>query len=93
MIVKGYINIQENPRGGVYTGADIHETEEDAKRHASKLTVCQVYIAFDTESTKRTRDMSEYYAKKELEEERLQERVGVKTKRKYTKHIKEVQET
>lgn len=91
MIVKGYINIQQSPKG-FYTGADIHETEELAKAHASKLTVCQVYIAFDTECQKRTRDMTRYYAEKELEEERIQERIGSKIKRKYTKRTKESKE-
>jgi hypothetical protein len=46
-IIKGYINIQRNSKGGIYTGGDIHETVELAKHYASKATITQVYLAFE----------------------------------------------
>ena len=85
MVIKGYVNIQmvEN-RGKVsfYTGCDIHPDIESAKRVASKNTVQQVYIAFDTEDSKqkRERDMTDYHAKKEETEQLLQERVREKSR-------------
>jgi len=42
-----FINIQENPQGGFYTGGDIHPTAERAKLMASKQTVAQHYIALE----------------------------------------------
>lgn len=46
-VIKGYVNIQRNPRGGFYTGGDIHDTVEGAKRVASNNTVTQIFIAFE----------------------------------------------
>ncbi len=46
-VIKGFINIQANPKGGFYTAADIHDTVEKAKAVASKQTITQVYIAFE----------------------------------------------
>jgi len=94
MIIKGFINIQNvtNTSGKtqVYTGGDIHATEEAAKLIANKNTIGQIYIAFEYEpEAKRTRDMRAYYGEKELEEGRFSERIGVKAKRKYTRKVKE----
>lgn len=49
-ILSGWINIQHytgNPSiiNSYYTGADIHPSEESAKKVASKYTVAQVYVA------------------------------------------------
>lgn len=90
MVIKGYINIQrcETTPGRVsfYTGADIHLDEESAKKFASKNTIAQVYIAFETDpKIKREKDMTEFYAKKEETEERVQKRVREKSKRTYRK--------
>lgn len=42
----GWVNIQKVPNGGMFTGADIHETEELAKKHASANTITQTRIEF-----------------------------------------------
>ena len=53
MLRTGWINIQVSKtiqRGhkvtGFHTGADIHETEELAKKHASANTITQARIEF-----------------------------------------------
>ena len=46
-VKKGWINIQRNPKGGFYTGGDIHDDVETAKRFATKNTLCQQFIAFE----------------------------------------------
>lgn len=48
-VIKGFINIQKNPRGGYYTGGDIHDTLELAKKFSTKNTVSSVYIAFEVD--------------------------------------------
>lgn len=91
MVIKGYVNIQRLEHAGrvsYYTGSDIHADIDSAKRVANKNTVLQIYIAFDTEDMtvhRRERDMTEYYAKKELAEERVQIRAGEKSKRRSRK--------
>ena len=86
MIVKGYVNIQKSS-SGFYLGADIHPDLDSAKAAASKATVTQIYIAFDTEDKpeRKQKDMSEYYVQKVMEEERLQERIRAESKRKLRK--------
>lgn len=47
-IIEGWVNVQKHeyrPKKFVfYTGGDIHETQEEAKRVATKQTVGQVFI-------------------------------------------------
>lgn len=49
-VVVGWANLQKYPdsalyRNSYYTGADIHKTIEDARKHSSKYTVGQFFIS------------------------------------------------
>ena len=49
-VVVGWVNMQKYPdsalyRNNYYTGADVHKTIEDARKHASKYTVGQFFIS------------------------------------------------
>jgi hypothetical protein len=45
MELRGWINIQRSA-SGLYSGGDIHETIEDARRAASHATVTQAQITW-----------------------------------------------
>jgi hypothetical protein len=52
LVIKGYVNICRSPKTRhakewYYTGGDIHETQDKAKKVASHTTVNQVYIECD----------------------------------------------
>lgn len=84
-MITGWVNMQKGT-AGFYTGGDIWPTEEEAKKRASQFTVGQFYIRFEHEpDSKRKRDMTKYYEKKDMAKREVEEWLRAKSKRKSKK--------